>query len=41
MCELWDIILEKDKESRILAKKCFVLHEEVIDVFTKMSIFQQ
>ena len=33
ICELCDDILEKDKRGRINAKKCFVLHEEVIYVF--------
>ena len=29
----YDIIPDKDKKVRIMAKKCFVLREEVIDVF--------
>ena len=33
MCELCDNILGKYKRGRIMEKKCFVLHEEVIDVF--------
>ena len=33
VCELCDIIRDKDKKYRIMVKKCFVLHEEVIDVF--------
>ena len=33
MCELCDIIPYKDKRGRIMAKKCFILREEVIDVF--------
>ena len=33
MCELCDIILGKYNKGRIMAKKCFVLHEKVIDVF--------
>ena len=33
MCELCDIIPDKEKKGRIMAKKCFVLHEEVIDFF--------
>ena len=32
MCELCDIIPDKDKKGIIMVKKCFVLHEEVIDV---------
>ena len=32
-CELCDNILDKDKRRRIMLKKCFVLHKEVIDVF--------
>ena len=33
MCELCDIIPDKDKKGIIMLKKCFVLHEEAIDVF--------
>ena len=33
MCELCDIIPDTGKEVRIKANKCFVLHEEVIDIF--------
>ena len=33
MFELCDIILEKDKRGIIMAKKCFVFHEEDIYVF--------
>ena len=33
MCELYDIIPDKDKKGRITAKNFFFLHEEVIDVF--------
>ena len=33
MCKLCNIIHDKDKKGRIIMKKCFVLHEEVIDVF--------
>ena len=32
-CELCDNILDKYKRERIMVKKCYVLHEEVIDVF--------
>ena len=35
MCELCDIIPDKDKKGRITVNKCFVLHEEVIGVFHK------
>ena len=33
MCELCDIILDKDKKGRIMVNKCFVLHQEVIYFF--------
>ena len=33
MCELCDIIMDKDKKGRIMVKKCSVIHEEIIDVF--------
>ena len=33
MCELCDIIIDKEKNFRIMVNKCFVLHEEVIDFF--------
>ena len=33
MCELCDIIPDKYKKHRRIAKKYFFLHEEVIDVF--------
>ena len=33
MCELCDIIPDKDKKGIITTKKCFVLHEEVIVIF--------
>ena len=33
MCELCYKILDKYKKGRLIVKKCFVLHEEVIDVF--------
>ena len=33
MCELCDTIPDKENKGRTMAKKCFVLHEEVIDVF--------
>ena len=32
-CELCDNILDKDKKGRLMVKKCFALHEEVIYVF--------
>ena len=32
-CELCDIIQDKYKRVRMISKKCFVLHEEVIYVF--------
>ena len=41
MCELCDIIPDKYKRGRIMLKKFFVLHEEVIDVFAKNKIFPQ
>ena len=41
MCELCDIIPDKDKKGRIIMNKCFVLHEEVIDVFHEKIIFPQ
>ena len=37
MCELCYIIPDKDKRGRIMVKKCFVLHEEVIENFHKKS----
>ena len=33
MYDLCDNILDKYKRERIMVKKCYVLHEEVIDVF--------
>ena len=33
ICELCDIIPDKDKTGRIMMKNVFVLREEVIDVF--------
>ena len=33
MCELCDSILYKDNKGRLTVKKCFVLHEEFINVF--------
>ena len=33
VCELCDNIIDKKMKGRLLVKKCFVLHEEVIDVF--------
>ena len=35
MCELYDIIPDKDKKGIIMVKAFFVLHKEVIDVFHK------
>ena len=35
MCELFDIIPDKDKKGIIMVKAFFVLHNEVIDVFHK------
>ena len=35
MCDFSDIIPDKDKKGRIMVKKRFVLHEEVIDVFNE------
>ena len=32
-CELCDNIIDKYKTERIMVKKVFVLHEEIIDVF--------
>ena len=32
-CDIFDKILDKDNRGRIMVKKCFVLHEEVIYVF--------
>ena len=32
-CELYDNILDKDRKFRLMVKKCFILHEEVIDIF--------
>ena len=33
MCKLCDIIPDKEKKGIIMAQKCFVLHEEVVDFF--------
>ena len=33
MCELCDIVPDKDNKGRKMVKKCFVLHEKVIDAF--------
>ena len=41
MCELCDIITYKYKKGRIMVRKCFVLHEEVIDLFHEFFIFPQ
>ena len=38
MCGFCDIIPDKDTKGRIMVKKCFVLHEEVIDVFHEKII---
>ena len=32
MCELCDTINEKYKKGKIMVNKCFVLHEEILDV---------
>ena len=40
-CELCDNILDKEKKVRIMVKKCFVLHEEVIYVFHEKTTFPQ
>ena len=37
--ELCDIIFDKDKRGRIMVKKCFALHEEVIYVFHEKNSF--
>ena len=34
-CKLFDVIPDKDKKGRIIVKKCFFLHEEVVEVFHK------
>ena len=36
-CELCDKIIDKYNKGRLMVKKCFVLHEEVIDVFNEKS----
>ena len=41
MCRLCDIIPEKDKRGRIMAKKCFVLREEIMGFFHEEIIFSQ
>ena len=33
MCGLYDNIQDKENRGRVMVNKCFVLHEEVIDVF--------
>ena len=33
ICDLFDNVQDKDKRGRIMVKKCFVLHKEVIDIF--------
>ena len=38
ICNLCDIISDKDKKDRIMEKICFVFHEEVIDVFHQKKI---
>ena len=40
-CELCNNILDKDNKCRLTAKKCFVLNEEVIDVFHEKITFPQ
>ena len=37
MCEICDIVTDKDKKGIIMVKKCFVLHKEVRDVFHKKN----
>ena len=37
MCELCDTIPYKDKKGGIMENKCFVLHEEVTDIFHYFS----
>ena len=37
MCELYEIVPDKDKKGRIMVKKCFLLHEEVINIFHKKN----
>ena len=39
MCELCDNILDKDNKGILMSNKCFVIHEEVIDVFHKKLHF--
>ena len=41
MCELCDTIPDKVNKYRITANKCFVLHEEVIDIFYNFLILPQ
>ena len=41
MCELCGIITDKHKKGRTMVKKCFVIHEEVVDIFHEIFIFQQ
>ena len=36
MCELCDIILEKDKEGTMMVKQSSVLHERFLDVFHEL-----
>ena len=41
MCELCNYIQDKDKRGRIMVKKCYVIHEEFIDVFHDFFTFPQ
>ena len=41
MCDLCDIIPDKDNKGRTMVKKCFIIYEEVIDVFHTKNIFPQ
>ena len=40
-CELCDKIFDKYNKGILMVKKCFVLHEEVIDVFHDFFTFPQ
>ena len=39
MCDLCDIMQDKENRGEIMAKKSYVIHEEVIDVFHKKSLY--
>ena len=41
MCELCENKQDKDNRGKIIVKKSFVLHEEVIDVFHDLFILPQ